>query len=198
MAAKPPKRITLNRLRNIGHAYVQRYGGSRARLQQVLTRRVDRSLRYHDELAKLPEATAWVQEVVEDLCTQGICDERRQARAEAIAQSLLGRPARMIRQRLRMKGFESATIDEALGALRPDADACNEAPDPDWVACCRFARRRGLGPFHRRPDRPRDPQRELGALMRAGFGYGYAKRVLEAESADELEQVIDGAALPRL
>lgn len=196
MATKPPKRMTRPRLRNIAMAYVQRYGGSSKRLHDVLVRRAERSLRYHDELERRPEVDDWIKGVVEELKTAGVSDDRRNARASAAQQSLQGRPLRAIRQRLQLKGYDRDSIDYALEALTAHDE--EDAAQPDWVACCRYARRRRLGPFRNPMGRVRGRDKELAALMRAGFNYGYASRVVDAQCADTLQRVIDEAPLPSI
>lgn len=195
---KPPKKVTKQRLRNIGLAYVQRYGGSEKRVGEVLGRRVSRSLRYHDELEREGEAASWIAEVVADLIASGAIHDGREARAKAVADSLSGRPLGVIRMRLRQKGFGNDAVDDAIAALSEAAEAQGDAPDPDLVACCRYARRRGLGPFRSPTARDKPRESQLGSLMRAGFRYQYASAVLDAESAEELMMILDGAALPTL
>lgn len=179
--------MTEARLRNIAFAYVQRYGGSSQRLEQVLSRRAERSLRYHEELERLPEVKAWVRQVVQRFQGEGISDDHRNARAAAIDLSLQGRPRRAIAYRLRGKGYAPEAIEAALSNLQ------SEELDPDWVACCRYARRRGLGPFSATRSRTRSREQQLASLMRAGFGFDHARRVLDATDADELEAVIAAA-----
>ncbi len=63
--------------------------------------------------------------------------------------------------------------------------------EPDPAAALACARRRRLGPY--RPPTERKPKREkdLASLARAGFAYDIARRVVEAETAEDLERELD-------
>ena len=102
----------------------------------------------------------------------------------------------MIAARLREKGVAVATIERALETLGESSG------DVELAAAVNLARRRRLGPY--RPEthakgrakadrsnrKPVASEREkaLAALARAGFSYDVARRVIDADSIDELEQ----------
>lgn len=65
------------------------------------------------------------------------------------------------------------------------------------MACCRYARRRGLGPFRRSGAAERSREKQLQAIVRAGFAYRLAVRLVDAEERESLEEVIDGATALR-
>jgi len=76
-------------------------------------------------------------------------------------------------------------------ALAGHADEGGRATsEDDLAAAIAFARRRRIGPFRLDAARDASRERDLAALGRAGFGYELARRVIEAESVEELE---DGA-----
>lgn len=187
--------MTEQRLRNIAEAYVSRYGGSTGRLRSVLRRRALRSLRYHAEEERRDEIFDVIEALIATRVQAGTSDDAREARAAAVRLSLAGRPRRVVAMKLREKGFAPEHIESAVGGLQGQEE---DSVDPDLVACCRYARRRGLGPF-RSPgarDKPRDKQ--LAALMRAGFSYALASRVVDCEDAGELQAILDEAPLPSL
>lgn len=188
---KPPKRITATRLRNVAIAYVRRYGGATVRLRSVLERRVARSLQHHGELERQAECAALINELLERLLAEGILDDGREARMEALRHTLSGRPQRVIAQRLRAKGFPAEVVQQALAGLKLQSTE-QAGYDPDWLACCRFARRRRLGPF-RRPDQEEQRERDLRCLTRAGFAFRWALRVVDTQERAELEAVLDEA-----
>ena len=57
----------------------------------------------------------------------------------------------------------------------------------DFAAAVALAKRRRLGPFNMRGDRDARREKDMAALARAGFGVGVAARVIDAETADDLE-----------
>ncbi|MEC8371441.1 MAG: RecX family transcriptional regulator, partial [Pseudomonadota bacterium] len=70
------------------------------------------------------------------------------------------------------------------------ADLMEEEPDPDRRAAVAYGRRRRIGPW-RRDCRDEFRDRDLAALGRQGFSYDIARWIVEAETPDELEAVID-------
>ena len=59
--------------------------------------------------------------------------------------------------------------------------------EPDLAAAIRLAKKRRLGPF-RLKERAEMRQKDLAALARAGFDFDTCRRVIEAESAEALEE----------
>ena len=70
------------------------------------------------------------------------------------------------------------------------ADPAADVHDPDWVACCRYARRRRLGPFQSPEKSGRSREQQLRALLRAGFPYRLAVRAVDSRDPAQLEEVI--------
>jgi len=180
-ARRAPKPPSKQRLRDAALHYLGQRGTSTAHLRRVLARRAARALEHHG--GDPEEVAGWIEEVLQEMARLGALDDLAfvEQRARALARS--GVSTRAIRARLAQKGLASAQIDRGLEQLREELD------DPDWVAACRFARRRGLGPF-RRAEAERRPERELAAFLRAGFGYELARRVLATEDRETLEEVI--------
>ena len=55
-------------------------------------------------------------------------------------------------------------------------------------AAVNYARRRQLGPFFTGKVLDDTREKQLAALARAGFSYDIARRVIDAESEEDLEQ----------
>jgi regulatory protein len=97
--------------------------------------------------------------------------------------------------KLREKGVEAAIIAGAVATLAP------EGGDAELKAAVNLARRRRLGPF-RAPDRKsgnrkvqakekaKEREKQMAALARAGFSFDIARKVIDAESADDLDDLI--------
>jgi regulatory protein len=156
-------------------AYLSRYASAAENLRQVLQRRVRRHLGEDSEALRM--VAPLIDKVVERYCGSGLIDDAAYAvrRAESLHQR--GQSLAKIRARLVTKGVAA----DALAALRANA------ADPDLVAACAFARRRGVGPYRSRG--VLDPGRELAAFARAGFSRRIAEMVLaskDIETADAL------------
>lgn len=171
---KPAKPVTRPRLERIALAYLERFPAPSARLRQVLSRRIERSVREHD--TDPAEAAIWLEEVV-SLCRRlGYIDDDRfaQARAARLQRSGLGRTA--IRQRLSALGLSGDSVDGALQTLTDDAEG-----DSDLAAALTYCRKRRIGPWRPEEQRAGNRDRDLAALGRRGFSYDTARRALESD-----------------
>lgn len=178
---KPARPVTRPRLERIALAYLERFPAPAARLRQVLSRRIARSVQEHD--TDPAEAQQWLEEVI-GLCRRlGYVNDERfaEARAARLQRSGLGRTA--IRQRLAALGLEPAAVDQALNRLNEQQA---DAEDPDLAAALSYCRKRRIGPWRASSDRADNRDRDLAALGRRGFSYETARRALEADS-DEME-----------
>lgn len=185
-------RLSEKSLENIALYYLQRFSSSVENLRRVLIRRVDRKLRLRgaeaprdpDETRRArDEALGWVDALLEKLKRGGLLDDARYARMTAESLARRGQSLRKVRFKLRSKGLDSEGVEEGAKAV---VQASGEG-EPDGAAVLAYAKRRRLGPYRRAPADEARRQKELAALARAGFPYGLARRVVEAESVEALE-----------
>ena len=92
-----------------------------------------------------------------------------------------GSSTRKVQAALRARGMSAEAVDEALDWLR------EAQGDPELAAACTFARKRRLGPWRRGEADDDARRKEMAKLGRAGFGFGLARRVVEAEDPEMLE-----------
>ena len=78
------------------------------------------------------------------------------------------------------KGVDRESIARALDALAEDS------ADPELEAALAFARRRRIGPFRAAQDRAASRAKDLATLGRGGFSFEIARRILDAESPEEI------------
>ncbi len=179
-----PRKATARSLENAALWYLTRFGTSAANLERVLARRVERSARHHGTVRE--EGLAIIARLIARYRRSGLLDDRAYAIARAGTLNRRGKPVRAIAFALRAKGVASEDIDDALLALK------DHSADPDMGAAARYARRRRLGPFRAALEREEHRERDLAALARAGFGYGVARRIIEALSPGDFDEG-DGA-----
>ncbi|MCZ6861579.1 MAG: RecX family transcriptional regulator, partial [Alphaproteobacteria bacterium] len=148
-------------------------------LRRVLMRRVERSARAHE--TDIEEGAAAVAEIVARFAASGLIDDAAYAEGRALSLFRRGASKRKIRFSLAQKGVGAEDIEAALTSLT------RQSGDPELAAALNLARRRRLGPYKAQGDREGQRQKDLAVLARAGFGYQIARRVIEAESAAELE-----------
>ncbi len=179
-----PREVTEKRLNNVALHYLFRYSATTASLRKVLMRRVAASAHAHGTDPE--EGAAWIETLIRKFQTLGYLNDR--AYAENRARSMLARglSLRAVAIKLREKGVAANDIEIALKMAKEGA------PNPDLKAAAALARRRHLGPFRRDEVREERRDHDLAALARAGFCYDIARRIIEAETVDVLEEMVAG------
>lgn len=175
---KIPRRITKDRLRNIALYHLQRYATSAANLNNVLYRRVLKAARHHE--TDMDEAKSWIAEVIDGLVRSSAIDDTRYADGKALAMLRRGQSPQKVRAYLASKGISRDKIDTALST------AGEEFGDVDLKAATAYATRRRLGPFRIEDLTQERKKKELAILGRAGFRYETARKIVEAETEDDI------------
>lgn len=193
MERKPPPKITPAYLENAGLHYLERFSSSSANLRRVLMRKIDRSLAHWG--GERDEATRWLDDLLIKLAESGYIDDAAYAVMKTRGLHHRGKGMRVIRATLTAKGIGAETAQTALDGL------VEEEGDPDFAAAIRLAAKRRLGPYRLGHNRAEMRQKDLAALARAGFGFETARRVIEAASAEALEEELghgnEGITHPR-
>lgn len=164
---KAPRRITPEYLERAALYYLERYSSSEANLRRVLQLKVHRSCRHHGD-DPLQFATA-IDAVVMRKVNSGLIDDRRYAESRAASLKRKGTSQRMIGLKLGAKGI-SRDLVASLG--QDDEEA-------EMSAARIAARRKKLGPWRTRGARQDYRQKDIAALMRAGFGSAVARAIVD-------------------
>lgn len=168
---KKPRKASPTYLERAALHHLERYSTSAAGLRRVLMRRVSRSAKAHG--TDVEQGRKWVDELVARLERAGILDDARFARNRAASLLQRGTSTRAIAMKLKAKGVQASEVRQALETLSQASE------NPELDAATALARRKRIGPFARAPaSEPETRRRHLGVLMRAGFSYGVAKKVL--------------------
>ena len=168
---KTPKKISKTYLENAALYYLQRYATSAENLKRVLMRKVKRSCSFHG--TQIDDFIPLVDELVARYMSVGLVDDKSFAQARVTSLRRQGHSGRAIMARLQAKGLTSAQIETAL----KNVDEGEE--EPELAAAIAYARRKKLGQWRKKPLKdPKDQQKELAALGRAGFSYEIARQAL--------------------
>lgn len=179
---KLPRKATPAYLERAALFYLDRYATSADNLRQVLRRKVARSARVHDSDPAAGHAA--IEALIARFLDSGLLDDGRYAEARARSLSRRGLSLRGIRMQLLQKGVGETEIAAALAGLR------EEAGDPELAAALAYARRRRLGPYRAQAQRGGQRERDLAALARRGFPTEVVLRVIDAGSAEALEDEV--------
>jgi regulatory protein len=181
---RKPRPITSTRLANIARHYLERYVTSSSHLRDLLRERVRKEAH-----ALSVEPEQWyplVDDEIAKLLAAGALDDERYASDRARSLFRRGSSQPRIRAGLRSKGLSSEIIDTAIEHLHEEQQE-EGVEEPDLVAACTYARKRRLGPWRTGSVDDEGRQRELAKLVRAGFPWSVARRVVDAPDIDALE-----------
>jgi regulatory protein len=161
MARRTPPKLDEVKLRELALAYVGRFATSRAKLRAYLNRKL-RECGWSGDAAPDPEGIA------ESFAVQGYVDDSAYALMKSRALSGRGYGKRRVAQALR-----------AAGIGEDDSGAANDLADQEAVsAALRFAERRRIGPFAvRSNDDPREREKAIAAMIRAGHSFALARTI---------------------
>ncbi|MEQ8505021.1 MAG: RecX family transcriptional regulator [Rhodospirillales bacterium] len=180
---RAPKKVTQSHLANAALHYLSRFATTAENLRRVLMRRVEKSARHHG--TDPAEGAEWIEDLIQRYQRTGLLNDAAYAEVRAGDMLRRGTPVKGVRFKLMQKGVGPDDIDQALAA------ATEDMPQPDLAAAAALARRRRLGPYAS-PDKRQDRRdKDLATLARAGFDYDTARRVIEAETVDDLEHMLD-------
>ena len=167
---KRPRKVSERYLENSALHYLERYSATVSQVRRVMMRRIHRSLKEHG--GDKAEAVAWLEALLAKLVRNGLVNDQAYAETRAHSLRASGRSARVISQKLRLKGVAPEVAAQKL------AEATEEVSEE--AAARIWARKKRLGPFRRDPATRKDNRmRDLASLARAGFSFTTAKGVID-------------------
>jgi regulatory protein len=160
-----------SKLNELALRYVGRFATTRANLRSYLARKIrERGW----EGAREPD----LARIAERFAEQGYIDDAAYALAKSEALTGRGYGKRRVLEQLRAAGVEEG--DGARAREHADAEAV--------AAALRFAKRRRIGPFAAQPPRdPKEREKALGTMIRAGHGFGLARAILALSPGAEID-----------
>jgi regulatory protein len=167
---KPRPPLDAARLNELALTYVGRFATTRAKLKTYLVRKV-RERGWGDG------PTVDLEALAERFAEQGYVDDAAYALSKSRSLTGRGYGERRVDQTLRMAGVEEPDAAPALGIARSDA----------VESALRFAERKHLGPFAREEADRKVRERGLGAMIRAGHGFGLSRAIIDLAPGAEID-----------
>lgn len=168
---KPMRKMTKVRIKNIGLYYLKRFESSVANLRSVLRRRVNDYAFHTPEFVK-QEGYDWIEEVLSDFQRVGYLNDARYSELKIKDYMAAGKSPRYIHGKLREKGIDENLIEKLIA---------EQDFDP-FESALKLARKRRIGPFSASEKvRKERRSKDLAILVRAGFDYDVAVKVLESQ-----------------
>ena len=160
------------RLNELALRYVSRFATTRAKLRTYLARKVREG---GWDGARDPDFAA----IAERFAKLGYVDDSSFALAKSQSLTVRGYGKRRVIEALKAAGVE----EEQSTAARDHADAGAVS------AALRFARRRKVGPFaESTPGDPRERQKSLAAMVRAGHAFELARAILAMPPGTDVDE----------
>lgn len=181
---RPARPITAKYLQNAATFYLERYPSTAEGLRRILQRRVRKA-----EMAEAPvmdNVEQAIASIVAKFVDAGMINDQAFAQTKARALHRRGTSAKLTRQKLRLAGVDTDTLDQAMAGL--DQELHTDPGEREWQAAVALARRRKLGPFRAEKDRKERRDRDLAAMARAGFDYQLARKIVDAADIDQLDE----------
>lgn len=166
---RPVPQLNESALQELALRYVGKYSTTRAKLVAYLARKV----RERGWEGREPDLAA----LAERMASLGYVDDAAYALGKSRSLSARGYGKRRLSDQLRLAG-----VDEHDGA-GANAHADAEAVD----AAIRFARRRRIGPFAATPADPRQREKWIAAMLRAGHKLALARALASMNPGAETD-----------
>lgn len=157
---RPPTPLTEAALHDLALRYVGKYATTRSKLRAYLARKL-RERGWQEDREPALDALA------DRFAELGYIDDAAFALSQSRSLSGRGFGKRRLAEKLRAAGVDESDGEEA------NAHADREAVD----AALRFAERRRLGPFAAAVGDPRQREKWIAAMIRAGHGFGIAREI---------------------
>ena len=168
---KPMRKMTKMRIKNIGLYYLKRFESSVVNLRSVLRRRVN-DYAFHTPGFVKQEGYDWIEEVLSDFQRLGYLNDARYSELKIKDYMAAGKSPRYIHGKLREKGIDENLIEKLIA---------EQDFDP-FESALKLARKRRIGPFSANEEiRKERRSKDLAILVRAGFDYDVAVKVLESQ-----------------
>lgn len=174
---RKPRPVSREWLFRAAAYYLGRYASTAENLRRVLERKVASRIRDWGDDPKAPdpgEAALMVEATVAHFLELKLLDDRAFAEARLASLRRRGTSIRQVEAKLSQKGVDRELIAEVVGGDETD----------DRAAAMAFARRRRLGP-HRLRDRTERRDRDIAAMMRAGFSLGDARAAIDHDPDED-------------
>ncbi|MBO6827748.1 MAG: regulatory protein RecX [Sneathiella sp.] len=183
-APRPPKPVTPARVREQALRYLDRFAATTDKLKRHLMTKNRRAIQHHSQDEE--EVFQMIEETVEKIVKQGLMDDQKYADAKARSLSRQGKSTRHIRQKLFSLGLNEGYTEHALEELT-EVEGYT-----DLIGAAKYVRKRKFGPYKEPDTREERRDKELGALMRNGYSFEIATKILSLETVEELEDIIFG------
>ena len=167
---REPPPLNAAQLRELALRYVGKYATTRTKLRQYLTRKLR-------ERGWAGAEDPHLERLADRFAELGLVDDAAYALAKSRSLSARGYGKRRLTDQLRHAG-----VDEQDGA-----DAAAYADEEAIDAALRLARRRRIGPFATDGADPRQREKWIAAMLRAGHQFDLARAICDMRAGQQID-----------
>jgi regulatory protein len=180
-----PKEPTSRWLRDQALRYLDRFATTTQKMHDHLYRKSQAGAEVYD--IEEAELRARINKEIDKLVSSGFLNDREYAASKARVMAKQGKSLNQIRRKMIELNLSEEIQAAAVSGLGDDTDIM------DKRSAARYVRKRKFGPYKSDGSRKERLQKELGSLARNGFSYDIAIQVLNLETEDLVEELINGS-----
>ncbi len=176
---KKIKKISKEYLERAAFYYLGKYASGEGNLKHILEKKVNRAAFEGSDISS--DAPNWVNDVVAKCVKLGLASDKSYAEMKVISLLSQGKSIQKIKMTLFQKRVAEHIIEGIIALLK------EEGADTDLKSAQKYAKKRRFGPFRKPllqqneldgPALKKLQDKEIGAMIRAGFSYTITKEVL--------------------
>ena len=161
---------TIEELRNLAYAYLEKYSPSKQQLKTYLFKKY---LKKNQKIFNKKELFNLIDTVILSLERNNLLSDKYYSDAKSKAYLKRGYSLNKIRYSLIQKGIDQKYIKASISQIKE-----NET-DPDFFSAIKICKKRRIGPNRIEDNRKLFYKKDISILARAGFSYETSKKVLQ-------------------
>ena len=178
---KKPLKVTVEEMRNISLAYVEKYAPSK---QQLRTYLLKKYLKTTIPNVKKRDITDLIDIILSDLEKNKFINDKFYSDSKAKSMIQRGSSINKIRTYLIGKGINSEFIKDTVNKIQ------DENSDQDFFSAIKICKKKRIGPARVEDNRPLFYKKDISLLARNGFDFETSKKVMDM-SEEEYKKIIN-------
>tara|TARA_Y100000591_G_C21435691_1_gene499116 strand:- start:54 stop:617 length:564 start_codon:yes stop_codon:yes gene_type:complete len=177
---KKTLKVTVEEMRNLAYAYVEKYAPSK---QQLKTYLLKKYLKTSVSSVKKQDINNLIDIVLSDLEKNKFINDKFYSNSKAKSMIQRGSSINKIRNYLFSKGINNQYIKETVEKIH------EQNSDQDFFSAIKLCKKKRIGPARTEDNRSLFYKKDISLLARNGFDFDTSKKVMEIEK-DDYEKII--------
>jgi regulatory protein len=177
---KKSLQMTVEEMRNLALAYVEKYAPSK---QQLKTYLLKKYLKFSVANVKKQDVTNLIDIILADLEKSKFINDKFYSESKAKSMIQRGSSINKIRSYLFGKGINDEFIKDTVDKINEDNS------DQDFFSAIKLCKKKRIGPARTNDNRPLFYKKDISLLARNGFDFETSKKIMDIEKEDYLKIV---------